>query len=416
MAMDLEAHEVVVTMGDGAELRAPMTTPHPWLDLSYAEADLATHELTMRLRGGQTLVMELGAGGEGDLPAPGRPVVYLDQRHWITLAQRLHNPDAIAQADHRPAERLIELSRSKMLVLPLSSANLWEIAPTGRHRRDVALTMVELSRGWQMRDPVSVRGQELRRAMAGDSPARAEGVVTLKPGAIFNDDYPALEDAGVPDDWRMLFERVTTSQASVAALLQDQPPEEAEKRRSIAAAWAEPFHRVAIHMRDAKTPREHKRINALGSLIGDLRTELAEAAHAVGMGEERFAAWLGDEFDEAVETMPYVRTLREVFSLRLSNADDHWTGNDLADSQFLCCAAAYADFVAAENKFGDHLRRTQRRYPDNAVTVTTLAGLVQAGAHPCSRLPCAWTEITPGSCTRREATARRRLDRPRSRN
>ena len=210
---------MAVTMSDGTELNAPMTTPHPWQDLSYAETDLATRELTMRLRGGQTLVVELGGEGEDDVPAPGRPVVYLDQRHWVTLAQRLHNPDAIAQADRQPAEHLIELSRSKTLVLPLSSANLWEIAPTGRHRRDVALTMVELSRGWQLREPVSVRGQELRGVMAGESPALAEAVITLEPGAIFGADFSPLDGAELPDDWRALSERMTNAEASLAASL-----------------------------------------------------------------------------------------------------------------------------------------------------------------------------------------------------
>lgn len=364
-------------MSDGTELSAPMMSPHPWQDLRHAEADLATRELTMRLRGGETLVVELGAGGEDDVPAPGRPVVYLDQRHWITLAQRLHNPAAIAQDDRRPAEHLIELSRSKMLALPLSSANLWEIAPTGRHRRDVALTMVELSRGWQLRDPVSVRGQELKRGMAGESPALAEAVITLEPGAIFNADHSPLEGAGMPDDWRALFERLTTSEASLAAMLEEDTPAEVRKRRSIAAAWAEPYHRLALYMRDAGTPREHIRTNTRAMLLGDLRTEVAETAAAAGMGQEQFAAWLRDEFDQAIETMPYVRTLREVLYHRLSNADDHWSGNDLADSQFLCCAAAYADFIAAERKFGDYLRRTRRRYPENAVPVTTLSDLVE---------------------------------------
>jgi len=130
-------------------------------------------------------------------------------------------------------------------------------------------------------------------------------------------------------------------------------------------------------MRDAGTPREHIRLNTLGRLVSDLRTELAEAARAAGMGQEHFAAWLRDEFDQVIESMPYVRILREVLYYRLSNADDHWSGNDLADSQFLCCAAAYADFVAAERKFGDYLQRARRRSPENAVTVTTLAGLVE---------------------------------------
>ena len=88
LAFDLEVQELAVTMSDGTELRAPMTMPHPWQDLSYAEADLATRELTMRLRGGKTLVVELGGDGadEGRLRGPGRQVVSLDQRHWITLS------------------------------------------------------------------------------------------------------------------------------------------------------------------------------------------------------------------------------------------------------------------------------------------------------------------------------------------
>jgi hypothetical protein len=181
----------------------------------------------------------------------------------------------------------------------------------------------------------------------------------------------------MPDDWRAVFERVTNAEASLAAMLEDDPPAEAQKRRSVAAAWAEPHHRLAVQMRDAGTPRDHIRINTLARLATDLETELAGTAHAAGMGDEQFAVWLRNEFDQAIETMPYVRALREVLCHRLSNADDHWSGNDLADLQFLSCAAAYADFVAAERQFGDYLRRAQRRYLDNAVTVTTLAGLVE---------------------------------------
>jgi hypothetical protein len=216
--LDTEARMAIVTMGDGTELSTPTTTPHPWDALSSAEADLATRELTMRLRSGESFVVELGPRGETDAPGTERAVVYLDQRHWITLAQRLNSPDSVADRDREPAERLIELSRSKLIVLPLSSANLWEIAPTGPHRRDVAMTMIKLGRGWQLRDPVSVRGQELRRSMARESPAQAEAVITLEPGAIFNADLPSSETSGAPESWNQLFDRITTAEASLAAL------------------------------------------------------------------------------------------------------------------------------------------------------------------------------------------------------
>lgn len=373
---DAEAQTATVTMSDGRALSTPTTSPHPWTALSSAEADLATRELTMRLRTGECLVVELGTGGETDVPAPDRPVVYLDQRHWITLAQRLHSPDEVAERDREPAARLIELARSKLIALPLSSANLWEIAPTGPHRRDVALTMVELSRGWQLRDPVSVRGQELKQSMSGHSPVRAEAVLTLEPGAIFNADVRSVEMAGAPAEWNVLFDRITNAEASFASILEDDPPGEAEFRRAVAANWAVPHQQLAKHLRDAGTPRKQIRLAAYGRLLGDLRTEIARAAIAAGLSPQQNAAWLA-QADEALESMPYVRTLHEVLFSRLSNADDHWSGNDLADSQFLCCAAAYADFVATERKFGDYLQRARRRYTDNAVTEVRLQSLVE---------------------------------------
>jgi hypothetical protein len=362
-------------MSDGTELRAPMAMPHPWQDLSFAETDLATGELTIRLHDGETLVMELG--GDDDVPAPGRPVVYLDQRHWITLAQRLHNPSAIAQADRQPAEHLIELSRSKTLVFPLSSANF-----VGNRSNGPSSTGRCTDYGRAFARVAVARSGQRSRTGAQACHGRRE------PSASGGGDHPGARR----NLQRRLFasgprwaagrlarvsERMANAEASLAAMLEDHPPEEAQQRRSVAAAWAEPHHLLAIEMRNAGIPREHVRLNTLGRLASDLRTEIAEAARATGMGHEQFAGWLRDDLDQAIETMPYARTLREVLYHRLSNADDHWSGNDLADSQFLCCAAAYADFVAAERKFGDYLQRARKRYPENAVTVTTLPGLVE---------------------------------------
>jgi hypothetical protein len=204
---------------------------------------------------------------------------------------------------------------------------------------------------------------------------RAEAVITLEPGAIFNADLQSVEMAGAQADWNVLFDRITTAEASFASILEDDPPGEAEFRRAVAANWA-PHQQLANHLRDAGTPRKQIRLAAYGRLLGDFRTEIARAAIAAGLSPQQNAAWLA-QADEALESMPYVRTLREVLFSRLSNADDHWSGNDLADSQFLCCAAAYADFVAAERKFGDYLQRARRRYTDNAVTEVRLPSLVE---------------------------------------
>lgn len=364
-------------MTDGTVLTDRMRFQVPWDELSASEADLATRELTLRLRTGESVVIEMGAGGDSDLPGLDRPVVYLDQCHWITLAKHLRSPEQVAERDREPAERIVQLSRSKGIVLPMSSANRWEIARAGQHRRDVVLTMVELSRGWQLRDPINVRGQELRRSMAGEDPARAEAVITLEPGAISSMDLGVSMDfEGAPPGFNELHERQTVAMASVAALLDDHAPEEGARGREVAAAWAKSFGYLAIYMRDAGTPAEHVRLNAHARMLADLRTEIAHAAIAVGLSPQQNAAWI-ESADTAFESMPYLRTLREVLYHRLRNADDHWTGNDLADSQFLCCAAAYGHFVAAERKFGDYLQRAARVYDGNAVTVTKLPDLVE---------------------------------------
>lgn len=364
-------------MSDGTVLTDSMRFQVPWGELSASEADLATRELTLRLRTGESLVVELGAGGESDLPRPDRPVVYLDQCHWITLAKLLRSPERVAEGDREPAERIVGLSRSKAIALPISSANRWEIARAGRHRRDVVLTMVELSRGWQLRDPIQVRGQELRRSMAGENPARAEAVITLEPGAISSMDHGvSMEFRDAPPGFNELQERQTIAMASVAALLDDHTDGEGARGREVAATWAESFGDLAISMRDARTPVEHVRLNTHARMLADLRSEVAQAAVAAKLSPQQNAAWI-EGSDTAFESMPYLRTLREVFYHRLRNADDRWTANDLADSQYLCCAAAYADLVAAERKFGDYLQRAARVYNGNAITVTKLHDLVE---------------------------------------
>lgn len=373
---DAVARTVSVTMNDGTVLTDHMRFPVSWDELSSTETDVSTREMTLRLRSGECLVLELGAGGETDLPQPTLPVVYLDQCHWVTLAKHLRSPDRVAKRDREPAERIVELSRSKAIVVPMSSANRWEIAREGRHRRDVVLTMAELSRGWRLRDPISVRGQELRRCMAGEHPARAAGVITLAPGAISSMGHgESMNMRDAPPGWNELFERQTIAMASVAALLENQTPEEGAEGRKVAAAWAKSFGDLAVYMRSAGTPIEHARMNTHARMLADLRSEIAQAAVDAGLSPQRNAAWI-ESSNEAFESMPYLRTLREVLYHRLRNADDRWTGNDLGDSQYLCCAAAYADFVAAENKFGHYLQRAATRYTDNAVTVTKLPDLV----------------------------------------
>ena len=60
-------------------------------------------------------------------------------------------------------------------MLPVSAGNLVETTPLHGERRTVlAATILELSRGWQMRNPLHVRLEEILRAVQGQPPIASE--------------------------------------------------------------------------------------------------------------------------------------------------------------------------------------------------------------------------------------------------
>src|SRR4051812_41342989 len=120
--------------------------------------DLERRVLVLTLDDGQSLEVDIGVSGRG-VPAD-VPVVYLDQLHWISLAQRVWAPERLRESERDAAETLIALARERQVVLPLAGAHMTELAPVaGRRRRDVAATILGLSRGWQMQNPARIRAR-----------------------------------------------------------------------------------------------------------------------------------------------------------------------------------------------------------------------------------------------------------------
>ena len=99
-------------------------------------------------------------------PAPlgGRPVLYLDQNIWSTLFRRIHDADRIDNADEADAaEQLIDLALNRRVIVPYSAAHMSETTQWADRdqRYRLALTILQLSGGWQMRDALEVRCREL---------------------------------------------------------------------------------------------------------------------------------------------------------------------------------------------------------------------------------------------------------------
>jgi hypothetical protein len=169
---------------------------------------------------------------------------------------------------------------------------------------------------------------------------------------------------------------MTSINAMVAAIIDDEGIDNPEGK-AMAAAWGHSHQELAEYMREHRTPKEHRRLAARGKLIGDLQQELLAAAAAEGIDGERLGAWLQSGLEDDLGRMPYLGRQHEVILERLSNADDHWEANDLADVNYLCCAAGYAEFLVAEKKLCGYLNRVEKRVPHGAFVCRNLADLIE---------------------------------------
>lgn len=338
--------------------------------------DLQRRVMLLTLDDGQVLEVDIGVSGQA-VPAD-VPIVYLDQLHWISLAQQLWAPDRLRETEREAAESLIALAHAQRIVLPLAGAHLTEMAPVvGRRRRDLAATILGLCRGWQMQNPAGIREQEYTKSLLGEDPVAA-GVFTLEPGVLFADG-PALPElvAGAPPDLAEMLTRVIAISAVYSSMLDDEPLDMSDGNAA-AERWATSFPALATYMRDHAMAEEHARLNVLGRLMADQRPDLARAGARVPTTPERFAEWLSNDFAGDLARMPYVGRLGEVLYLRLRNADDRWEANDLNDMNFLCAAAGYADITVGEKKTISYLRRAERRVRPGSTLCRQLAEAVQA--------------------------------------
>jgi hypothetical protein len=365
VTVDASARIYSVVMSDGVILTAPIPPDLEvgWEGLARSVADLAHRELELTLTTGGSVALALGWSDGGDDPPPGSTVVYLDQNHWVTLAQHVHAPDRVRAAEREGAQALVELASSGGVILPLSSAHLRETAPSGKHRQDLALTMLELSRGWQMRHPLAVRRRELAAALSGAEP-RCEQVFTLEPDVVFGESTPVPTPPDFPPVWQEMHRRVVSATANVAVMLEEDDPA-ADPGAAERERWLSAYREHARRVQEKKLSREEVRRIAHATLLSDVFKEAKQAALLANADDKALAAWLAERSTADFERAPQLRTLEDMLYHRLRNPDDHWQGNDLLDMHFLSCAAGYADLVVAERKFGDYLKRARRRYPEN---------------------------------------------------
>lgn len=377
IAIDVARNCGVVRLRGGLGVSTPITFPATGGQPSIAHMlySFADRTLQVTTEAGERATIEIGQPGEA-VRGTGARVAYLDQCHWSALDRHLHEPSALAGDEAVAADTLIEWARAGRIILPLSSGHVIETIPLfGSKRRRLALTMLELSRGWHMRDPVLVRGEEILRVLGADAPGTHGPIepFSLDPDGLYLNTTAPPEPTDLPGYVGWLCHRLTSVAANFDLLIDTEriPPEKS-------TAWCGQMAAIGRSPEFRRLPTARRRTAAHIQAIYDAVAEesVLTQLQQVGLAPERAAALLIGGLQGRRETMPFLRLYADALGVRLLNPTTKWVPNDLIDMLYLGCAAAYADAVAAEHTAAVYLTSAWHDRPETCPVVPTLSRLV----------------------------------------
>jgi len=379
---DIEQSTATLFRSDGKCSTIPLGTDGPdYGRISRVTIALDVRAVIVRTDNGDEIIAELPLTDGGECQH-GRPVVYLDQNHWNTLANALHAPGRVRGTDElSAAQALIALVRSRGVILPISGGHLSETAKWSddARRYQLGLTMYQLSGGWHMVDPLDIRRREIRNTLAAryrkENVPTAHGVFRLAADAVRGETRgvkPYEPPSDLPDDDRTLLAGLVPLLANIATVLdKDAIPVDHEP------AWAEGMQRFTDWLAAEPTDLKHLRQSRTGVLFRqDTSKEIAEEAHRSGITVEQFGEWLRDHADADIGFMPMLGLYREALREKVANPGTRWEPNDLFDLMYLACAAGYADYVVGERSATAQLRQASKRLGRSPRLYNSLVGLM----------------------------------------
>ncbi|WP_329260840.1 hypothetical protein OG417_25160 [Actinoallomurus sp. NBC_01490] len=365
ITMDRETSSIVFTRSDGKEARfplhaSPFTDTSALSSLSYTPSFDALLAVT---RAGDDIAFELPKQGGGDQLAD-RLVVYLDQNQWSALANALHDTGGVTDEDRDAALHLTEWVRQGKVILPASAGHYYETAKWSKtdKRYRLGLTILQLSRGWQMRDPLQVRRDELhaalRRQVTGMAGTPIPAVFTLAPNVLHSarERTTDISPPGFQPAAAFQHEALTSATALIDVMLDS---ERLEPGPDI--GWTEATQRFSdwLDSEDIDSRQKRKHIDA--SLLSDFQTEIVDEARAAGISSEQLHHWKEKQAIEDIRSLPATGLFCEILRDRHLNKGIIWKRNDLIDTVYLSCAAGYASFVVCEGQMASFSKQGIRR-------------------------------------------------------
>ncbi|WP_405845738.1 hypothetical protein [Streptomyces sp. NBC_01518] len=365
VTIDRETSSVVLTRSDGKAARAPLT------DLPFATTSLLDRlhcsplgGLLAVTRDGDDIAFELPTQDRTE-PLDNRLVVYLDQNMWRPVSEALQGGDVVSGEDRVAAEQLADWVRNRLIVMPASAGHYYETTKwsVSDKRYSLGLTILQLSRGWQMRDPLQVREDEILemfRCWKGEvDSARVPSVFTLAPNALHSPSrgvtaYTPPSDFSADDAFQLV--ALTSASTYIDVMLDAEHVEPGPE-----TGWAESNQRYSNWLDAQDWDSQQKRRSIDAFLFSDFQRELAEGAHAAGLSLQEVQQWGQKQPAQSFAVQPATGLYREMFHNRHLNMGTKWRRNDLTDMIYLSCAAGYADFVVCERHMREPLGRGIRR-------------------------------------------------------
>jgi len=327
-------------------------------------------------------ICEVGSSRDWS-PTRGRPVVYLDQNHWSTLSKAWSAPNRVRNQDERAAAAiLLGLAESKRIILPMSAAHLSETGAWSNDEGRLALakTILSLSGGWQMRDPLEVRTAELRMMLCTAFEVPCDDlpkVITLAPHAALDASKRgrglSTTPVGIPNEWHDTYSALQSSIVYTACLLNRVPTP-----RGDLSAWVARVQGFSTWLVGETNRTKHqKRRAAYAFAFSDTIKELSKAAFCAGVTPEQTLAWVKQSWSNQWPFAPGVSYFREAMVDKIV-AGAEWEANDLTDMMYLCTAAAYSDHVVGERRTVALLRQAKKRLGSPVGLHTSLVSLVES--------------------------------------
>jgi hypothetical protein len=292
----------------------------------------------------------------------GRPVLYMDQNKWSLLSKWEHGTAHLSEDEDEAAKTLVEFAADRKILIPVSAGHFAETGPLyGQKRIDLASTILTHSRGWQVRNPIHVRADELRLALTGKNPVASK---MFSPAADELFSQPRRRSViGAPDQAMEQLLSEMTGLSAVYDTIADAQQIPDEGGNAAAENWAQKWVHLSdkLHADGASKEKAWKIVEE--HLVADLGVELRMVEDELGLEHEEAVRLLLASETDVIGQMPCIARIRSVLFDRVRNNSQTWTGNDLMDIVFLSSAAGYADVVIGERNAISYLRQVRQVPP-----------------------------------------------------